>query len=233
MSQTAFLSRWQAVRAAVDQACIDYGRSPGSVQVLPVSKTFEAPVVQQAIDAGVLRFGENRAQELQQKAQALSPNVRWALIGHLQTNKAKVVARYAHEIHSLDSWELAVALDRRLQIEGRQLEALIQVKTSSEASKTGVLPADVAPLLQRLRSLDTLVLKGLMTVAVNSPEEMAVRTCFRQLRQLAEQLRQQSGLALPVLSMGMSGDFRWAIAEGATEVRMGSALFGARDYGSA
>lgn len=219
------------VTAQLAMACEKAGREPSSVSLLPVSKTFSAEVVAQAAQLGYRRFGENKAQELKQKAQELADlHLSWVIIGHLQTNKAKEVAKYADEIQSLDRIELAVALDKRLQQEGRSLEALIQVKTSTEESKTGMLPEEVPAFLDALKGFDTLRIKGFMTIAENSTDSQVVRECFRQVRELAEKMRQQTGLPLPVLSMGMSGDFELAIAEGATEVRIGSAIFGARHY---
>ncbi len=219
------------VTAQLAMACEKAGREPSSVSLLPVSKTFSAEVVAQAAQLGYRRFGENKAQELKQKAQELADlHLSWVIIGHLQTNKAKEVAKYADEIQSLDRLELAVALDKRLQQEGRSLEALIQVKTSTEESKTGMLPEEVPAFLDALKGFDTLRIKGFMTIAENSTDSQVVRECFRQVRELSEKMRQQTGLPLPVLSMGMSGDFELAIAEGATEVRIGSAIFGARHY---
>lgn len=220
------------IQEKINQACLRAGREPSSVQLLPVSKTFSAEVVSQAIGLGYYRFGENKAQELKQKAVALeggSP-LEWVLIGYLQTNKAKEVANYAHEIQSLDRFELAVALDKRLQIQGRRLEALIQIKTSTENSKSGMAIEDVPTFLDHLKTIDTLSIKGFMTIAEHTNDREVVRTCFRQLRVLAEHMRQKTGMPLPVLSMGMSGDYELAIQEGSTEVRIGSAIFGARDY---
>lgn len=180
---------------------------------------------------GYRRFGENKAQELKQKAIELEAlNLSWVIIGHLQTNKAKEVAKYADEIQSLDRLDLAVALDKRLQKEGRAIDALIQVKSSTEETKTGMLIEEVPAFLEALKSFDTLRIKGFMTIAENTPDQEIVRACFRSVRQLAEKMREQTGLPLPVLSMGMSGDFELAIAEGATEVRIGSAIFGKRHY---
>ncbi|NEN74851.1 YggS family pyridoxal phosphate-dependent enzyme [Pelistega sp. NLN82] len=213
------------------KACINAGRDPQSVSLLPVSKTFPSSIIEQAIALGYQRFGENKAQELKQKAIELQQYpLSWVIIGHLQTNKAKEVARYASEIQSLDRLDLAIALDKRLQQEGRVLDALIQVKTSTEESKSGMNPEEVPIFLEQLKSFDTLHIKGFMTIAENSNNPDIVRACFRQTSELAEKMRQKTGLPLPVLSMGMSGDYALAIKEGATEVRIGSAIFGARDY---
>lgn len=222
------------IRARIADACARSGREPGSVTLLPVSKTFGADAVRQAMALGLSRFGENKVQEMCEKAgQLAGAGAQWAVIGYLQTNKAKDVARVAHEVQSLDRLALAEALDRRLQQEARTLDVLVQVKTSDEPGKTGLAPAELPALLQALWGFDTLRVQGLMTVAVNSDDPQDVRACFRRLRELRDQAQESVGLALPRLSMGMSGDLEIAIEEGATDIRVGSALFGARDYGQA
>ena len=221
-------ANWAAVRERVDAACLAVGRTSSEVSILPVSKTFPVDAVRAAAALGLHRFGENKVQEIREKAGPLSDcAIDWVVIGHLQTNKAKDVARLAAEVQSLDRWELAEALHKRLGDEGRTLDVLIQVKTSPEESKSGIAPAELPALLDALDGLTTLRVCGLMTMAVNSDDSEAVRACFRQLRDLRDQAVAR-GRALPRLSMGMSGDFAQAIAEGATEVRIGSAIFGRR-----
>lgn len=221
-------ANWAAVRARVDAACREAGRDPADVGILPVSKTFGVEAIRAAVALGLHRFGENKVQEIRDKAGPLADcAIDWVVIGHLQTNKAKDVARLASEVQSLDRLELAEALDRRLQAEGRAIDVLIQVKTSPEQTKQGLAPAELPAFLERLRGLDTLRVRGLMTMAVNSDQAEHVRACFRQLREWRDRMAAQ-GHALPRLSMGMSGDFPLAIAEGATEVRIGTAIFGRR-----
>lgn len=228
MDYSYLSANWTAVRARVAQACRDAGREPSEVAILPVSKTFGAEVVRAAAALGLHRFGENRVQEVREKAPLLADcSIEWVIIGPLQTNKAKDVARLAHEVQTLDRIELAEALDHRLQIEGRALDVLVQVKTSPEESKHGLSPDDLAPLLMQLRRFDTLRVQGLMTIATHTDDTAEVRRCFRQLRELRDAMT-ADGHALPRLSMGMSGDFALAIAEGASEVRIGSAIFGVR-----
>lgn len=220
--------RWATVRERVDAACREAGRDPASVTILPVSKTFDAAAVREATGLGLRRFGENRLQEVREKSAALADcGVEWVMIGHLQTNKARDAAQLASEVQSLDRMELARMLDRHLQREGRVIDVLVQVKTSPEAEKFGLPPAQLESFLEELRSFRTLRVGGLMTMAVHSDDAQAVRGCFRQLRQLRDEM-QQNGHLLPRLSMGMSGDFALAIAEGATEVRIGTAIFGDR-----
>ncbi len=219
---------WADVRARVDAACREAGRDPSEVSILPVSKTFGADVVRAAMALGLRRFGENKVQEIRSKADALpGSDIEWVVIGHLQTNKAKDVARLASEVQSLDRIELAEALHRRLQLEGRVIDVLIEVKTSPEESKHGLAPEALPTFLDSLRAYDTLRVRGLMTMAVQSDDLSAVRACFRQLRQLRDAAQAQ-GHDLPRLSMGMSGDFPQAIAEGATDIRVGTAIFGMR-----
>ena len=228
-TDTSYLAdNWARIRQRVDAACRAAGRDPAEVGILPVSKTFDAEVIRAAVALGLHRFGENRVQEIRDKSPALAGcGIDWVVIGHLQTNKARDVARLASEVQSLDRLELAEALDRRLQHEGRQLDVLVQVKTSPEPSKYGLAPAQLPDFLNQLRSFARLRVRGLMTLAIQSSDPAEVRACFRALRRLREQAVSQ-GHDLPTLSMGMSGDFALAIAEGASEVRIGTAIFGRR-----
>ncbi|WP_454675649.1 YggS family pyridoxal phosphate-dependent enzyme [Achromobacter pestifer] len=226
--------RLAQIQQRIAAACVRAGRAPDSVVLLPVSKTFDVDAIREAMALGLTRFGENKTQEIRQKAAALAgQGLQWVLIGHLQTNKSKDAARDATEVQSLDRADLAEALHRRLQNEGRTLDVLVQVKTSTEPSKFGMAPEDVPAFLRRIAAeFPTLRVKGLMTLAVNSPDPDAVRACFRALRELRDRLRAEdiAGISLDRLSMGMSGDFELAIEEGSTEVRIGTAIFGARTY---
>ena len=220
------------IKARMAEACTRVGRDPTEVTLLPVSKTFDDQAIRRAVSLGYKRFGENRTQEIGQKAPLLADcDIQWVVIGQLQTNKAKEVARLAHELQSLDRMELAEALDRRLQLEGRSLDVLVQVKTSPEETKAGLDPIELIPFLKTLGRFQTLRVRGLMTMAILSEDQVAVRRCFAQLRQLRDQALQEgiAGIELDRLSMGMSGDFELAIEEGSTEIRVGSAIFGARD----
>ena len=224
-------NRLASIQQKITAACAKAHRDPDTVALLPVTKTFDAEVVRGAASLGLRRFGENKTQEMRQKFEALSDlNLQWVLIGHLQTNKARDAARFAIEVQSLDRLSLAQALDARLQAEGRALDVLVQVKTSDEPSKFGLEPAELPVFLKQLASLDTLRVKGLMTLAVNSPDAQAVRACFRSLREWRDRLRNEGFEQVQRLSMGMSGDFELAIEEGSNEVRIGSAIFGRRDY---
>lgn len=221
-----------AVHARIAAACRRAGRDPASVRLLPVSKTKPEAVLRQAYAAGCRMLGENKPQEAHRKWEAMADlaDLRWSVIGHLQTNKTKLVARFAAEFQALDSLRVAEALDRRLQVEGRSLDVFVQVNTSGEASKYGLAPGDVPAFVQKLPAFKALRVRGLMTLALFSSEAERVRQCFVLLRSLRDRLRQSTpvGNGLDELSMGMSGDFEIAIEEGATVVRVGQAIFGAR-----
>lgn len=227
-----FAHNLQLVQARIDAACQRVGREPASVRLLPVSKTKPEATLRLAYAAGCRFLGENKPQEAASKWEALAdlPDLKLSVIGHLQSNKAKLVARYASEFQALDSLRVAEALERRLQIEGRNLDVFVQVNTSGEASKFGLQPDEVAPFLQQLPAFSALRVRGFMTLALFSAEAERVRQCFVLLRQLRDRLRQDApaGMDLSELSMGMSGDYEIAIEEGATVVRVGQAIFGAR-----
>lgn len=227
-----FQRRLAVVRARIAAACGRCGRDPADVRLLPVSKTIDEATIRLSYAAGLRELGENKVQEAERKATAMADlsDLRWSVIGHLQTNKAKVVARMASEFQALDSWRLAEALERRLQAEGRALDVFVQVNTSGEASKFGLPPDQVHAFLQRLPACSALRVRGLMTLAMLSADTPRVRECFVLLRNLRDRLRQDlpAGMALDELSMGMSGDFETAIEEGATVVRVGQAIYGAR-----
>jgi pyridoxal phosphate enzyme (YggS family) len=225
-----FAQNLDAVKARIDSARERAGRLD-EVRLLPVSKTVPSSRLRAAIEAGCRQLGENKVQEAYRKWGELSDTpVEWSVIGHLQTNKAKFVAEFASEFQALGSTRVAEALDRRLQAAGRSLDVFVQVNTSGEESKFGLEPDAVADFLQQLPQYQSLRVRGLMTLAVFSSDTELVRKCFRVLRGLRERLRDSApdGVSLEELSMGMSGDFEIAIEEGATVVRVGQAIFGAR-----
>lgn len=227
-----FKANLAAVRERIARAEQQASRAPGSVRLLPVSKTVPEQRLRLAIAAGMDYLGENKVQEAARKAESLADiaGLKFSVIGHLQTNKAKYVARFAHEFQALDNLRQATALQRRLEIEDRTLDVFVQVNTSAEESKFGLEPAVTAAFIKELPAFDRLNVKGLMTLAIFSRDREKVRRCFISLRELRERLRQDApeGISLQELSMGMSGDFELAIAEGATVVRVGQAIFGAR-----
>lgn len=184
----------------------------------------------EAYEVGYRRFGENKVQEAQGKWESLRevPGIEWAVIGHLQSNKAKYVARFATEFQALDSLKVAAELDRRLQQEGRRLEVLVQINSSDEDQKFGLPPDEVAAFARELSAFDALDVKGLMTLALFTDDQERIASCFQVMRQVQRELRDVSGGGWDELSMGMSGDFELAIAHGATCVRVGQAIFGDR-----
>lgn len=226
-----FRANLGSVRARITAAAARVGRDASQVRLLPVSKTVPESRLRRAIAAGCRELGENKVQEASRKhAELADLDVRWCVIGHLQTNKAKDVAGFAAEFQALDSLRLAEALDRRLQATGRSLDVYVQVNTSGETSKFGLDPAQLPAFLRVLPQYGALRVRGLMTLAVFSPEREQVRSCFRLLRQLRDQARDtdEDLIGPGYLSMGMSGDFEIAIEEGADCVRVGQAIFGAR-----
>lgn len=227
-----FQQNLSAVQARIDAACHHVARDPVTVRLLPVSKTKPEASLRMAHAAGCRILGENKVQEACRKWEAMQDlsDLQWSVIGHLQTNKAKLVARFASEFQALDSLRVAEALDRRLQVEGRSLDVFVQVNTSGESSKYGLAPEEVQGFIQALPAFSALRVRGLMTLALFSGEAERVRQCFVLLRTLRDRLRQTApaGIGLDELSMGMSGDFEIAIEEGSTVVRVGQAIFGAR-----
>lgn len=210
------------VQEAVARACARAGRSPDHVLLIAVSKTMDAERVRMAVAAGVAALGENRVQEAREKIEAIGHPVPWHLIGGLQTNKARDAARLFDWIHSVDRLELAQELSRRAHGAGRSVNILLQVNLGDEPQKGGVAPAETKRLCEAVTGLPGLRVRGLMAIppAVPTPEE--TRPHFRTLRELRD------GLGLEHLSMGMSADYEVAIEEGATMVRVGTAIFGPR-----
>jgi pyridoxal phosphate enzyme (YggS family) len=210
------------VRERLAHAAERAGRRADGVLLIGVSKTVEEERIRAAVAAGIPALGENRVQEAKAKVAALGRPVPWHLIGHLQTNKVKDALELFDVIHSLDRLELAAELERRAAARGRTVEALLQVNVAAEASKGGVEPDAVGQALDAIGKLAHVRVRGLMTIPpeVEHPEES--RRWFRRLRELAERH------GLPELSMGMSGDFEVAVEEGATMVRVGTAIFGPR-----
>ena len=216
----------EAVRQTIARSAERAGRDPNQVALVAVTKTFAVERIREALAVGLRILGENRVQEALPKIDEIGPgNVEWHLIGHLQTNKVKFIEGRFRMVQSLDSVGLAQALDRRIQ---SPLDVLVEVNVAEEPQKTGVLPADLAAVATAVNAAEHLRLRGLMTVAPLVEDPEAVRPVFRQLRALREKTSQQLGVALPVLSMGMTDDYAIAVEEGATMLRLGRALFGPR-----
>jgi len=222
------LARVEVLRERVFEAEKRSGRCPGAVTIVAVTKTFPADLVRRVIAAGVPDIGENRVQEMLAKSADIDQPCRWHLVGPLQRNKAGKVAGLVHLFHAMDGVPIAQTLDRVARERGLRIRVLLEVNTSGETSKHGIDPAQAPMLAEALASLPGLDWQGFMTIGPAGGDQAAARACFRQLRQLAEALRLRSGLALPELSMGMSGDFEPAIEEGATIIRVGRVITGER-----
>jgi len=219
--------RLAAVQRRIETAAARSGRPSSTVTLVAVSKTMSAAAIREAVSAGVKILGENRVQEAREKIEALPGAAEWHLIGHLQTNKAKLAVGLFDCIHSLDSVRLAQELGRHAEEAGRRLRCLVEVNLGEETQKSGVDAAEVRPLLEAARRLPQLSVQGLMTIPPFLPDPESVRLFFRRLRDLRDRLESE-GWTLPDLSMGMSHDFEVAIEEGATLVRIGTAIFGSR-----
>jgi len=228
MSTATVTEKLGCVLADIETHAERAGRSRNAVRLIAVSKTVSVEAVLDAYAAGQRAFGENRPQELERKARALPTDCEWHMIGHLQKNKVRAVCRHAAWIHSVDSLGLLQRIDRIAGEEGRCPNVLIQVNVSGEDTKSGVSPADLPPLIDGAADCRNLVCSGLMTMAPFGVPEETLRQVFGDLRRLRDQLVAQGGPQLPHLSMGMSGDYPVAIAEGATMVRIGTAVFGHR-----
>ncbi len=215
------------VQSAITEAAQRAGRNPAEIELLAVSKTQPSEVIHQAMRAGVMRFGENKVQEARGKIETLGRGI-WHLIGHLQTNKAKDAVRLFDSIDSVDRLELAEEISRRAEVFGKTQNVLLQVNIARESTKFGCPPESARALAEQINALPRLTLRGLMTIAPYSPEPEKSRPHFAGLRELHAKIEADTGLRLPVLSMGMSGDFAAAIEEGSTCVRIGTALFGER-----
>jgi PLP dependent protein len=219
-----------AVREQIETAAVRAGRDPASVRLVAVSKTHPAGAVTAAADAGQRVFGESRVQEAREKIPAGPPGLEWHFIGHLQKNKVRQALPLFSLFHSIDSTPLASAIDRIAGETGRTVDGLLEVNISGEETKHGFTPHQLRAEFAALTKLPHLRLRGLMTMAPYSEDPEHARPVFRALRELRDELQSAHDHPLPELSMGMSGDFGPAIAEGATLVRIGSSIFGARPY---
>ena len=222
---------FRVIRGRIDEAALRAGRDPATVRLVAVSKTKPAAAIAQALACGQVVFGENYVQELVAKAAEL-PGVCWHFIGNLQSNKVRQIAGLVDMIHSVDRVSLAREIDRQWGELGKRCDVLIQVNISHEATKGGTSSEELLDLVAEVAGLPHLRIKGLMTMPPFFDDPEAARPYFKALRELAREVEAAgiAGVEMHELSMGMSGDFEAAIAEGATLVRVGSALFGEREY---
>lgn len=216
--------------AAICRSC---GRDPAEIKIVAVSKTKPVSKIRDALEAGIVDFGENYIQEAEEKYELLKEShIKWHFIGSVQTNKVKHLTKFCSLLHSLDRESLVEALQKRLEFENRTMDALFQINTSGESTKSGIDPAKTIEFAEFISKHDRIKIKGLMTIAENSDDEKSVRQNYKQLKQLFEEVKvlHLPNFEMKELSMGMSGDYKIAIEEGATIVRIGSTIFGAREY---
>lgn len=210
--------------------CEQSGRNFEEITLIAVSKTFPTEDIVFINKLGQIHFGENKVQELRSKFDILgSENIEWHLIGHLQTNKVKYISEFVHLIHSVDSLKLAEVIDEQARRHNRIIDILIQVNTSKEDQKSGIEPGDVKGLCTEVSKLENVCIKGLMTIGMFTDDEEIIRDNFKLLKSVYDELKQEYD-TFQYLSMGMTSDFRIAIEEGANMLRIGSAIFGYRNY---
>jgi pyridoxal phosphate enzyme (YggS family) len=227
MSIAENLSR---IKERMAEAAIRSGRTPGSVKLVGVTKTVDLDRIKEAVSAGLQILGENYVQEARDKIRELKDRVSWHFVGRLQTNKAKYAVKLFDVIHTVDSFKLAQELNRRAQPLGRTIPIIIQVNLASEVSKGGVEPSECLSLIRYVSVLENLQIRGLMTMPPFFDQPERARPYFAQLREMSQKIAeaQVAGVEMNELSMGMSGDFEAAIEEGATLIRVGTAIFGER-----
>lgn len=220
----------EAIQRRITVACERAGSNPRTVQLMAVSKGHPPEAIRAVAETGLTLFGESKIQEAKVKMPQCPGKLHWQMIGHLQSNKARDAVQLFELIQSVDSLSLAQELNKRAEQAAKTLPVLLEVNVAGESSKFGYGPESVLAELEQLNSLKRLELHGLMTIAPYTQDVERVRPIFRKLCELKERCEQQLGAPLPVLSMGMSGDFEVAIEEGSTLIRVGTAIFGERTY---
>lgn len=220
------------VEKNIQRACDRAGRDRQEVTLIAVSKTKPVEMLQEIYDEGIRVFGENKVQELLDKYEVLPEDIKWQMIGHLQRNKVKYIIDKVDLIHSVDSIRLAESIDKEAEKKGVIVNILIEVNVAKEDTKFGLMPEEVDDFIEQIKKLEHICVKGLMTIApfVSDPEEN--RPIFARLRELSVDIGKKNvdNINMSVLSMGMTNDYQVAIEEGATMVRVGTGIFGARDY---
>ncbi len=224
--------RLEEVEERIQEACRRAGRDRSEVTLIAVSKTKPAEVLKEAYDLGIRVFGENKVQELTEKYEVLPKDIRWHMIGHLQTNKVKYIADKVELIHSVDSLKLAETIEKEAAKRHRTIDILVEVNVAEEESKFGLKVEEVIPFIEKVAGFSHINVRGLMTIApfVENPEKN--RSVFADLRKLSVDITEKNidNVNVSILSMGMTNDYEVAIEEGATMVRVGTGIFGARNY---
>ena len=222
----------QQVNANIEKACAAVGRAPSEITLVAVSKTKPVSMLQEAYDAGARVFGENKVQEIMDKYDQLPSDIQWHMIGHLQRNKVKYIIDKVAMIHSVDSLRLAQTIEQEAAKKELVMPILLEVNVAEEDTKFGLKVEEVLPLLEQISSFSHIQVKGLMTIApfVKNPEEN--REVFRTLKKLSVDISAKNinNVTMSVLSMGMTGDYQVAVQEGSTMVRVGTGIFGERNY---
>ncbi len=220
------------VRERISEAALRAGRDPSAVKLMAVTKTVDDERIMESIELGIDIIGENYVQEARRKIEKMGRSVPWHLIGHLQTNKAKYVVKLFDMVHSVDRIALAQEIDRRAGLLGSKMDILVEVNVSGEESKSGIDDASALELVREISQLRNISVKGLMTMAPWFDDPQQARPYFRKLRELRDRIEgaEIAGVEMKELSMGMSGDYETAVEEGATIVRIGTRIFGARKY---
>lgn len=220
------------IRKNIDAACKRSGRDPKDVLLLAVSKTVDVDRIKVAVDCGLNSLGENRVQEIMEKYEPMGENVKWHLIGHLQTNKVKYIIDKVELIHSVESIKLAEEINKQAKKHNLVMDVLVEVNMADEESKFGVKPDETESFIRELALMDNIRVRGLMTVAPNVENGEENRVYFRNMKQLLVDINAKNinNINMDILSMGMTGDYETAVEEGATIVRVGTGIFGKRDY---
>ena len=226
-------NRLTDIQARVKEAALRAGRDPEEIKLVAVSKNQELEKIEALQAEGIVDFGESRVQDLRDRYEKF-PDVKWHMIGHLQRNKVKYLARMdrCQLIHSLDSLRLAKKINKRAEMEDRMMKALVQVNIAEDENKYGLYASEIIDYLHQVAEFDNLQIKGLMTIVPHVEDAEEVRPYFKEMKELAEQIKEEdmAQVQMDELSMGMSNDFEVAIEEGATIVRLGRSLFGSRGY---
>jgi pyridoxal phosphate enzyme (YggS family) len=230
MDKQYLKENYEALIKDIKLTCEKTGRDFSELTLIAVSKTFPAEDIVFVNGLGQIQFGENKVQELKSKFDILgNTGINWHLIGHLQTNKVKYISDFVYLIHSVDSLKLAEVIDEQAKRHNRIIDILIQVNTSNEDQKSGVEPRDVKDLCAEINKLDNVCIKGLMTIGMFTDDEIIIRENFKTLKNIYDELMKEYN-TFQYLSMGMTSDYRIAIEEGANMLRIGSAIFGYRNY---
>jgi PLP dependent protein len=221
---------YKIIKQKIDSACKKAGRDFNEIILVAVTKTIKPEIIGQAYNLGLKDFGENKVQELLTKVESAPKEINWHFIGHLQRNKVKFIRNFVRMIHSVDSLSLAIEIDKNAKEVARKIPILVQVNTSNEESKYGIKPENAVDLVQNVAGLSNIKVLGLMTIGNLVEEPEMARPCFRLLREIKEKIVKLNieNVEMKHLSMGMTNDFEVAIEEGATIIRVGTALFGSR-----